>query len=260
MKHAFAVCAYGDSPYLESCLRSLAAQTVPSEILLCTSTPSDYIRALAGKYGVPVLVREGEPGIARDWNFAYRAPDAPLVTLAHQDDMYQREYTRALLDAKEKYPDMSVFMSASITVKDGRLKEYGGIELVKKCLRLPLRCGALNGLAAVKKTALRFGNPVICPSCTYDRTLCGEDLFDPRYRFVLDWDALLKLAEKEGRWICDERPLVLYRVHPDAATGESIRSHVREREEAEMFGRTLPEPAARVIRKLYRKSYDAYKE
>ena len=26
--HVFAVCAYGESPYLESCLRSLKAQTI----------------------------------------------------------------------------------------------------------------------------------------------------------------------------------------------------------------------------------------
>ena len=39
-KHVFAVCAYKDSPYLEQCIRSLKAQTVPSHIIICTSTPA----------------------------------------------------------------------------------------------------------------------------------------------------------------------------------------------------------------------------
>ena len=46
-KHVFAVCAYKDSPYLEQCIRSLKAQTVPSHIIICTSTPSSDIDRLA---------------------------------------------------------------------------------------------------------------------------------------------------------------------------------------------------------------------
>ena len=51
MTHSFAVCAYGDSPYLEACLRSLVRQSVPSERLLCTATPSAFLKDLAKKYG-----------------------------------------------------------------------------------------------------------------------------------------------------------------------------------------------------------------
>ena len=53
-KHVFAICAYKDSPYLERCIRSLKAQTVPSHIIICTSTPSSYIDRLAWKYGLQV--------------------------------------------------------------------------------------------------------------------------------------------------------------------------------------------------------------
>ena len=47
-KHVFAVCAYKDSPYLEQCIRSLKAQTVPSHIIICTSTPSSYMTGWPG--------------------------------------------------------------------------------------------------------------------------------------------------------------------------------------------------------------------
>lgn len=251
MKHCFSVCAYGDSPYLESCLKSLKAQSIQSDIIICTSTPSEYINDLAGKYEIPVYVRTGESGIANDWNFAYEKADADLVTIAHQDDMYRHIYTEELLKAKNDFPDMSVFMSSSVTVRDGKIIEYGKVEIVKKLLRIPLRFGS-------KKAALRFGNPIICPSCTYDKKLCGSTPFDTKYSFVLDWDALWKLSEKEGRFVCVETPLIMYRVHEDAATANAIKNNVRAQEESEMFDRTLPAPIAKIVKELYKKSYEAY--
>lgn len=255
MKHTFAICAYGDSPYLEDCIRSVTEQ---SEVIMCTSTPSEYISDLAEKYSIPLFVREGAKGIAYDWNFAYKKAESRLVTIAHQDDVYSKNYVDELMAAKGKYPDMSVFMTSSVTSKNGK-HVFGSVEMVKKLLRLPLSATAFADRRIIKKAALRFGNPVICPSCTYDKLLCGEDIFDPKYHFVTDWDALLRLADKKGRFVCCEKPLIMYRVHGDSETARSIVSHLREKEEAEMFARVLPKGIAAAIGNLYRKSYDAYK-
>ena len=61
--HTFAVCAYKDSPYLEECLRSVTSQTVKSEVICCTSTPSSYVRELTARYQVPLYVRDGASNI-----------------------------------------------------------------------------------------------------------------------------------------------------------------------------------------------------
>ena len=50
MKHTFVICAYKESPYLESCIKSLKAQIVKSDIKIATSTPNDYIYNVAKKY------------------------------------------------------------------------------------------------------------------------------------------------------------------------------------------------------------------
>ncbi len=71
LSHTYAICAYKDSPWLEECIRSLKRQSVPSEIILCTSTPSKYIQAMAEIFGLPLYVRDGESDIQADWNFAY---------------------------------------------------------------------------------------------------------------------------------------------------------------------------------------------
>ena len=69
--HTFAVCAYGESPYLEECVQSLLAQKVRTRILIATSTPNSYIYGIGEKYGIPVHINHGEKGLAGDWNFAY---------------------------------------------------------------------------------------------------------------------------------------------------------------------------------------------
>ena len=72
-KHVFSICAYGDSPYLEACIRSLKEQTVPSHIILCTSTPSSYIDRLAWRYGFP--------GVCAPWGEQYNGDTGILLII-----------------------------------------------------------------------------------------------------------------------------------------------------------------------------------
>ena len=139
MTHSFAVCAYGDSPYLEACLRSLVRQSVPSERLLCTATPSAFLKDLAKKYGFRYCVREGKPGIGADWNFALSQAEGSFVTLAHQDDVYGAHYTEELLRAVKRYPNLALFTSDARILKNGAIQRRSKAECVKKLLRLPLR-------------------------------------------------------------------------------------------------------------------------
>ena len=257
-EHVFAISAYKDSLYLESCIRSLERQETPSHIILCTSTPSAYIDRLAGKHGIPVYVREGESNIKDDWNFAYSMADGDLVTIAHQDDMYHKEYTAKLMAAYRRYPDMTVFTSDYVIVKDGRLITGDKMLWIKRLLRLPLRLPALNDKTWVKKLPLMLGNPICCPATTYQKKLLGEPLVRSKYQFALDWENLLNLAGEKGRFICEERPLLYYRVHGEATTKACIASHQREKEEEEMFHAFWPEPLARLIMVLYRSAYDEY--
>ena len=105
-RHTFAICAYGDSPYLTECLDSLLRQTVKSTILLATSTPSPFLREVAEKNGIEYHVnplRGG--GISADWNFALSCCRTQWCTIAHQDDVYLPAYAEnvtARLDSGRK--------------------------------------------------------------------------------------------------------------------------------------------------------------
>jgi len=256
--HAFAVCAYGDSPYLEACIRSLKRQTVPSKIILCTSTPSPFLTSMAHKYSLPLLVREGESDIREDWNFAYAQADTRLVTIAHQDDMYHRDYVKCLQGFRKRYPDMAVFMSDCAIIKNGRVQRPGTVQLVKRLLRLPLRMHAFADRTWVKRAALMLGNPVICPSCAYDKKLLGEPLFTSAFKFALDWDTMWRLAGLRGRFICVEYPLIGYRIHEAATTKKCIENNRRSEEEAAMYAKIWPESMVKLLMHFYKKAYKEY--
>lgn len=277
--HTFAVCAYQDSPYLESCIRSLKRQTVPSELICCTSTPSPFIEAITRRYQVPLYVREGESNIREDWLFAYRQARGRLVTIAHQDDVYRKDYAKELLKAYEAWPDLLVFVSDYMTLKmkksrqgqeAGAAQEAGPeqeaakleavnlVWLVKKLLRLPLRLQFLAHNKWVKRSSLLFGNSLCCPACTYRKEVIGEDMFHSSYEFALDWDNLYELAGKEGRFICVEKPLLAYRVHENATTRACIEDNRRAADERAMFAKLWPKPVVRILMHFYKKAYEEY--
>jgi len=99
--HAFAICAYGQSPYLRECIESVLNQQdddgrpVRSEIFIATATPSAWLDGIASDYELAVIVNDGGHGIGQDWNFAYSQATADYVTITHQDDIYCPRYASA---------------------------------------------------------------------------------------------------------------------------------------------------------------------
>lgn len=58
--HTFAVCAYGQSPYLRECLDSLREQSYQdSDVYISTSTPSEWLSGIAAEYGLVFILMRG---------------------------------------------------------------------------------------------------------------------------------------------------------------------------------------------------------
>ena len=184
--------------------------------------------------------------------------DAEFVTIAHQDDMYCRNYGEELLRAAAKYPDMTVFTSDYAILKNKKVIIGDKMLWVKRFLRIPLRFHRLCSLKPVKIMPLVFGNPICCPATTYSKKLLGEPFVQSGYQFALDWDHMVQLAGKKGRFICVEKPLIYYRVHEGATTNACIKDNRRVKEETEMFSRFWPEPVVRLIMKGYSSAYKEY--
>ena len=61
--HTFAICAYKESPFLEECIQSLLGQTIPSTIIIVTSTDNAYIQNMAEKYHLELFIIRHHPGL-----------------------------------------------------------------------------------------------------------------------------------------------------------------------------------------------------
>jgi len=143
--HTFSILAYKDSPHLQECIDSLKKQVTKSEIILCTSTPSDFLENIASKNNLQLFVNPKREGIAEDWNFALEKAATNYITLAHQDDAYAPEYAEEIMKAARSRKDALIIFS-----------NYD--EIISNDGRTAIRKNSLN--FCVKKTMLWtfFGN------------------------------------------------------------------------------------------------------
>lgn len=256
--HTFAVCAYKDSPYLEQCLKSLVNQTVPTNIILCTSTPSPYIQKLADKYDIPVYVRDGKSDIQDDWNFAYDTAQTQYVTIAHQDDVYGKNYTKVLFEKRRRYPDMSIFFCSYHAIKGTREDDKERSSMVKRLLCLPVSMTGIAHWKWIKKSCLCLGNSISCPMITYNKNITGDTIFQSKLKYALDWEMNLKIACLPGRFVYVRQPLGFYRIHDGATSKQFLLNHKKEAEDIAMFRHFWPMWMVKLIMVFYKKSYSAY--
>lgn len=261
-QHSFVVCAYGESPYLEKCIRSLLAQKRKTNILMCTSTPNDYLAAMAEKYQIPVIVNPNEGDIQSDWNFAYRVCDSRYVTLVHQDDVYDPGYVQHLFRAIEKYDDIAIFYGNYRSLITRGEEENARKDIncrLRNMLCFPMRFSFLQTKKTWKKATLCFGNSICCSSVTYHKALLGEeDLFRSEMRFGLDWDTFWDLAGRQGRFYYEKNVLTFFRIHLQSTSMQCIENSLRVREDQMMFEKIWPKPIAFLIMKFYRLAYRNY--
>lgn len=255
MRHVYSVPAYGRSAHLEACLDSLCAQE-GSSIVISTSTPFDGLEAIAAKRGARVSVHGPNRGIGNDWNAAYEAAQGPLVTIAHQDDIYAPGHAAAVRSAFKSAP------TALLAFTDYREFDEGGVRARNRTLwaktiqrELAFIGSASAGSATRKRTLLRFGNPVACPAVTFNKALLPDFRFRTDMRTNMDWAAWLALAARDGEFLYVRSPLVLHRIHAESETTACIGDGARAREDEDMFLQLWPRPVARILARLYAASY-----
>lgn len=257
--HAFAIPAYGHSPYLADCVASIRAQIEPCErIYLCTSTPSDALRELAAREGLIYRVNTQRQGIGRDWNFALEAAEADWVTLAHQDDLYDSRYVQRIRECLTLEPRAS-FAFTDFIEFDARGQRPVNINVRIKRL---LARSAFRGRSAIhaprdKRQLLRWGNPVCCPSVTLNRAAWPDFRFAEDWGINLDWDAWDRLSRLDAPIVWEPTPLVVHRVHDQSETTRGIADTRRLQEDRAMFGRYWSPVMAQLISRIYRASYAA---
>ena len=139
-KHTFVVLAYKESEFLEECIKSVLNQKYKSDVVIATSTPNEYIKKMAKKYKLKVYENPNPgKGIGYDFDFASNCVKSDIVTIAHQDDLYNYEYSYEIVNAYKKYSDSSIIFTDYYEIRNNK-KEYKNRNLrIKRFLLLPLR-------------------------------------------------------------------------------------------------------------------------
>lgn len=252
--HTFVICAYKESPYLEECLLSLTIQTIPTEIIVATSTPNSYIFEIADKFSIPIHVNRGETGIAGDWNFALSCADTPLVTIAHQDDVYSDHYVERMLESLNQASRPLLYFTNYGEIRDSVYIDNSTMNSVKRALLKPLELKSLQGSALVKRGVISLGNSICCPSVTYCVDALSQPIFSSDMRSNLDWETWERLSRLEGEFVYDKRIGMYHRVHEGSETSACIVDDTRTKEDLMMLKKFWPDPIANLINKAYTKA------
>ena len=155
-------------------------------ICCLTATPNATIEGIAAEFNLPLYVRKGTPGIADDWNYAISRAETPLVTIAHQDDVYCPDYSTRMLAAVNSVTDPLLFFTDYGELRDGKEVDNNTLLQAKRRLLYTLRDGRHATSRLVRRRALSLGCAICCPSDTLNLALLSTPPFSNSFKCDLD--------------------------------------------------------------------------
>ncbi|GHU66520.1 glycosyl transferase [Clostridia bacterium] len=259
--HTFVICAYRESEFLADTAARLLGQTVPSRVLISTSTPNKTITGTAQKYGLEVRVNPLGGTSARDWNFAYAQAETNYVTLAHQDDVYEPAFAEQTLTALENsknpllaYTDYYEIRYAEKDREGERTEDNKILRVKRRMLRMIARA---PGNRWLRNRVLSLGYPMNCPGTTYVKRRFDTIDFIPDWHNSHDWEAAIRIAGEPGDFLYIPDLLLGHRIYAESQTTNTIGSGIRRAEDFACFRHYWPTPIAKLILKQYAKAYDS---
>lgn len=253
-EHTFVICAYGESEYLEECIESLEMQTIKTNVILYTSTPSDYIKEICDLKKIPMYTGIGG-SIGKDWNNALSFVNTKYATIAHQDDIYLPTYAEKILNLLGSTEKGLIAYSSYREWKDGDVIPLNTNLKIKN-----LMLGTMNIFKTSKfwrRRVMSVGNPICCPAVTYNLSELKNFSFDEDMKVSLDWLAWYDISGYSGSFLYSKEELMWHRIHDESETTNMISDNTRTKEDIIMFNKFWPKPIAKFIMKFYVKSQDS---
>lgn len=254
--HTFVVLAYKESEFLEDCIKSVLNQKYKSEVIIATSTPNKHISELAKKYKLCIITNPNAgKGIGYDFDFAVSCVQEGLVTVAHQDDIYEYNYSFEIVKSYEKYKKSIIIFSNYYEIKNNK-KIYSNRNLkIKRILLFPIKFKAFSNLKFNKRLCISLGNSICCPAVTFskDNIRLGE-IFKSNMKSNVDWLAWERLSKLKGNFIYVDKHLMGHRISEVSTTTSIINSGVRTKEDLYMLKKFWPGFIAKIINKFYKKA------
>ena len=253
--HTYVIPAYKESVYLEECIKSVLNQKYKSDVLIATSTPNDYIYKLAKKYKINVIENpDSGKGIGYDFDFAINIANTEIVTIAHQDDIYDYEYSYNVVQKYLKNKDSQIIFTDYYEIKNN-IKVYSNSNLkIKRLLLTPIKFSGLSNKKIIKRLILKFGCSISCPAVSFVKKNVELPIFASNLKCDVDWYAWEKLSRKNGRFSFVNKKLMGHRIHDESTTTEIIKDNIRTKEDFEILRKFWPKSIAKIISKMYSNS------
>lgn len=251
--HTFSVLAYQKSPYLEECVQSVLNQSYPSKVILVTTTDNSFIRKIAKKYQLDVIVGK-HTNIGGDFDFAVHAGKTPLVTVAHQDDVYDNNYAKTVVEEYQKNPNASIIFTDYYEIRNQKTVVRNINLMIKRILLFPLRIKKLGNYQFFRRWILRFGNSICCPAVTFVKENVPDQIFTSSYLCNIDWYAWEKLSWLKKSFLYCKKPLMGHRISDSSTTTDIIRQGIRTKEDYEIYCKFWPKWFAKIICRFYKNS------
>lgn len=253
--HTFVVPTANKSPYLETCLQSLKKQTVKSKIIITTSKPFNGIKDIAKKYNAKLIIFKNHKNIANDWNRAINKSDSNYVTLAHQDDIYDKNYNyeiqKSLKIYNKNFP--SIIFTDYSDFRDNKISRSLKIWIKKIILLIFYFNRNIIIKKNMKKKLVSFGSPIPCPTVTFNNDY--NIYFNEKFWVNIDWDLWIRLSNRKGSFLYIKKKLLLHRIHSKSETSKALKDGKRIKEDKILFNKLWPKPISYVLTYIYKLSY-----
>lgn len=249
---------YSGLDHLEAALMSLLAQTVTDwEAIVVDDAGPESAESLVARVGDPRIryVRnDTNLGLADNWNKALSLATTDLVTIFHCDDELEPHYAATMIALMDRHPQAVAGHCRVKLIDDTGQSTRTLADTVKRWLT-PRFTGdhVIEGDGGLQ--SLMRANWVFCPTMCYRRNLISESPFDPRWRFVLDLDAMRRFILAGQIIVGTSTVAYRYRRHENNQTrilGADFRRHDEElsfasevAEQAARLGWTATAPTAR---------------
>ena len=212
-----AIPTYQGSRHLAEALRGILLQDgVPFDLIISDDQSDDdtleIAQSLAGDR-VRIHTNSERLGLAGNWNRCVALCRTPLVAIFHQDDRMEPGHLAAHVRAFDANPNAGLVCNEALVIDDlGRAVPE---TIVERSRIAPVDRGFEPGTFL---SHLTVRNPLRCSAVTLRKKaheVAGG--FDPSYRYVVDWDFWLRVANDWSViWLA--RPTVSIRWHPASET------------------------------------------
>lgn len=258
MIHTFVILAYKESPFLEECIKSVTNQSVKSKIIIATTTKNKHIVNIAKKYNIDIV--EGtHTTIGGDFDFALNVGKTKLITIAHQDDIYDNNYAEEIIKNYNKNKNSIIIFTDYYEIRNNKKIYKNRNLIIKRILLTNLLIKKLSGIKLLKRNALRFGNSICCPAVTFVKNNIPKEVFTCDLKCNVDWYAWEKLSKRKGKFIYINKKIMGHRIDETTTTTDIINQGIRTKEDYEIFKKFWPNHIAKILTKVYKKSEDSNK-